>query len=288
MSLPGLLKSQQDETQQSHKGEEQDRHRQSRHEAAADPGDARRADRHVDDIERDEGVAGEAIDEGGRAESREQGGDLKVGDQNAVEEAGRQGEQVAEQQGEGDRHAAIGEVERPGCRHRVSGDDRQVDAATDHGEGHPDPEDAQYRNVANQGQKIARLDESVQKQREGAEQRDGQQENDLLLVPGPARHASKHGFLDVVIGPWRVVAPGRRVSLTSPAVGRFAGRGDPSGSPRPKTLRTGRRRPCRRPRTSSPPRNAHRGVCPRSAHARPSGRPTCHRDGRSRSRRRRR
>ena len=55
-----------------------------------------------------------------------------------------------------------------------------------------------------------------------------------------------------------------------------------------RRLRTAPPRPCRRRRTSSRRHSARRGACPRSARGRPCARRSCHRDGRWRSRRRRR
>ena len=55
-----------------------------------------------------------------------------------------------------------------------------------------------------------------------------------------------------------------------------------------RRLRTGRPRPCRRRRTSSPRHSARRAVCPRSARGRSGASRSCRKGGRPRSRRRRR
>ena len=56
---------------------------------------------------------------------------------------------------------ATGEMERPSGRHRVDRDDRQIDAATDHENRHPDTENAQNGDAAHEREKIARTKKSV-------------------------------------------------------------------------------------------------------------------------------
>ena len=114
---------------------------------------------HIDDVERDEGVADEAVDQRGHAQSGEERGNFDISDQHAIDHARRQRQQKSQQQGERDRNAGIGEVERPGRGHRVDRDDRQVDAATDHDDRHPDAENAQRGDAAHQREKIARAQE---------------------------------------------------------------------------------------------------------------------------------
>jgi len=99
---------------------------------------------HVDNVPAaGEGEAREAINQRGHAQSREQSGDLEIGDQHAVEHPGGQGEQISQQHGDWDRRAAVGKMERPGGRHGIDRDDRKIDSATDYKDGHTHAEYAQ-------------------------------------------------------------------------------------------------------------------------------------------------
>ena len=83
------------------------------------------------------------------------GGHLDISDEHAVEQAGRHREQKCNQHGDRYRDAGAGEMEHPSGRHRVDRDDRQIDAATDHEDRHPNPENAQDGDTAHECEKIA-------------------------------------------------------------------------------------------------------------------------------------
>ena len=135
-----LGETQEREAEEGDEGEEQDRRWHAEDEAAANPRDAGGAGGHIHDIERDEGVAGEAVGERGHPQSGEQSGNLEICDEHAVCHADGEGEQVSQCQGERDRNAAIRQVEHPCGRHRIDGDDRKVDAAPDDDNRHTDTE----------------------------------------------------------------------------------------------------------------------------------------------------
>ena len=164
MKSPLLGETQERETESGDEGEEQDRRRNAKDEAASDPGDAAGACGHVHHIERDEEVASEAIGERGDAEGREESGNLEIGDQHAVHHPDGEGEQVSERQRERDRGAGIRQVERPRGRHRVDGDNRKVDAAPDDDNRHPDAKNTQSGDAAQQRQNIVRAQKSLEKE----------------------------------------------------------------------------------------------------------------------------
>jgi hypothetical protein len=63
-------------------------------------------------------------------------------------------------------------VERQGGRHRVDGDDRQIDAPADNDQRHADAENAQSGDGAHEVENIARAQEAPERERENAEQGD--------------------------------------------------------------------------------------------------------------------
>ena len=80
------------------------------------------------------------------------------------------------------RHALLDldQGDGPGPRH--DRDLAEIDAAADHDQAHAEAENAEDGNAAQQVQQVRHRGEAVERQPEHDQQRDGDQEHDLLLV----------------------------------------------------------------------------------------------------------
>ncbi|MGY3151576.1 hypothetical protein ACVW0V_000716 [Bradyrhizobium elkanii] len=161
--------------------EHQDRNRDAEQPSGAEIHQARRILRHIDHPGRRD-PEGEAIDHEAGSQRHEQRRRLDESDHHAVDDADQHRDRQRQQHCRKNGHAVlhVDQRDRPGTRH--DRDLGEVDAAADHDQPHAEAEHAEDGNTPQQIQEIGDGGKAVQRQAEHDQERDGDQEHDLLLA----------------------------------------------------------------------------------------------------------